>query len=67
MKVYEAYGKGPGTQFHDIVVAENQEQLKEILGERYGGFLKFDSWCISAEKIRVSELTAGDLIRLLGK
>lgn len=40
MKVYEVYGESPGTQFHDIVVAENEEQLKEILTERYDEILK---------------------------
>lgn len=65
MKIYNTYGEGASVQFNDIVVAENQEQLKEILTERYGEIFRFDSRCISAEKIRINELTAGDLLRLL--
>lgn len=65
MKVYQVSGESNSTQFNDIAVAESQEQLSEILSERYGNLLRLDSSYISLEKVRIGDLTTGDFVRLI--
>lgn len=50
---------------YDIVVAENETIALEVMKERKGKDIKCKFSEISLEQVRISNLTAGDLIRLL--
>lgn len=67
MNVYDVHGESEKVRFEDAVVAENDEQLMEILTERYGKILDVDVRYTSIEKVRVRDLSAGDLLRLSDK
>lgn len=67
MTVYKVYGESKSTMFEDKVVAKDEEQLREVLTKRYGEVLTLDIMYSSLEKIRVKDLTAADLLRLLRK
>ena len=65
MIAYSCYYDAPGSSGYDRVIAEDQEKALEIMKERHGQRVECEFHATSFEKVTVSQLTAGDLVRLL--
>lgn len=65
MIVYGCSYEAPGSSEYDTVIAENEAMALEIMKERHGQRVECEFHATSFEKVTVSQLTAGDLVRLL--
>lgn len=65
MILYGCSFESPGSSGYDDVIAEDEAMALEIMKERHGQRVECHFNVKSFEKVRVSDLTAGDLVRLL--
>lgn len=66
MKAFSVSYDSPGSQGYGPVIAEDKEQVREILELRLGTKdIEVRAHEISFDKVNLSQLTAGDLLRLL--
>lgn len=65
MILYSVSFETPGSSGYDKVIAEDEAMALEIMKERHGQRVECEFHAISFEKVTVSQLTAGDLVRLL--
>lgn len=65
MILYSVSFETPGSSGYDNVIAEDEAMALEIMKERYEQRIECRFNAISFEKVKVSQLTAGDLVRLL--
>lgn len=66
MKAFSVSYDSPGRQGYGPVIAEDKEQVREILELRLGTKdIQLRAYEISFDKVNLSQLTAGDLLRLL--
>lgn len=65
MILYSVSFDTPGSSGYDNVIAEDKAMALEIMKERYGQGVECTFHAKSFEEVKVSELTAGDLVRLL--
>lgn len=67
MKCFVVSGVIPGKEFYEHVIASNEEEAQNIIFERHrvSKIEHFKCREVSIEQVRLSSLTAGDLMRMI--